>query len=56
MTQIYGHSWNIVSKDGHILQKSIRLNSYSEAEDYVRRYISSYQDWTYEMRPKNEKT
>ncbi len=51
MVQIYGHSWNIISEAGHIIQKDIRLNTSAEAEDYIRRYVSSYPAMGYVMVP-----
>jgi hypothetical protein len=49
MRQTSKYSWEIVSDRGHVLQSGISLGSRYRAEDYVKRYVSSFHGWTYEI-------
>jgi hypothetical protein len=51
MIQTMPHTWCIKSKDGHTIVKSIRIDSLVEAEDYIKKFCSSFSDWGYELRP-----
>lgn len=49
MVQIMPRLWQIRSKKGFVIQDDIMLYSKREAADYVRRYISSWDGWQYEV-------
>lgn len=49
MVQVMPSMWQIVSQKGHIIQKSIIASSVSEATEYVAKYASSFNDWTFEV-------
>jgi hypothetical protein len=49
MIQRTPHNWRIESASGHIMQDNITAHSQYEAEEYVKRYISSFQGWSYEI-------
>jgi hypothetical protein len=51
MIQTMPHTWCIKSKDGHTIVKSVRIDSIPEAEDYIKKFCSSFSDWSYELRP-----
>lgn len=51
MVQMMPVDWQIVSQSGAIVVKNIKIATLWEAEDYVRRYISSYHGVTYRMIP-----
>jgi hypothetical protein len=42
-------TWQIISSKGHVLKDDIKLGLKAEAEDYIKRFVSSYNDWTYEI-------
>ena len=46
MVQILPHLWQIESSAGYVMEKGIIVHSVSEAEDYVKAYISSFTGWT----------
>lgn len=46
MVQILPHVWQIESSTGHVMQKGITVHSITEAENYVKSYISSFTGWT----------
>lgn len=51
MVQLSNHSWHLISKKGHILKKDLSFHRLRDAEAYVKAYISSFQNWNYEMVP-----
>lgn len=58
MIQSLQHKWRIESEQGQILQEDLNMGSVDEAENYCRRYVSSFMDWSYEvvpLPPKQEK-
>lgn len=56
MVQTGKHSWAIVAcKSGAVLQSGITAFSVESAEEHIRRYVSSFSDWTYEIKPKVKK-
>lgn len=50
MIQESTNRWRIESDTGIVLTDDIILGKL-EAEDYMKRYISSYSTWTYEIIP-----
>lgn len=46
--------WQIVTDKGIILAEDICIGPIAEAEEYVKRYITSFQNWTYKMVPLKE--
>lgn len=57
MVQISQSRWEIQTRNGFVLQGDITVSTNHEAEDAVKRYISSYLCWNYKMVPlkKDEK-
>lgn len=51
MIQTSNHRWTLKTKKGIVLLDDIHVNSAYEAEQYVKAYISSYNDWSYEVQP-----
>lgn len=49
--QVSKCNWKIVSANGTVLQKDITISSKSQALEYVKNYISSFQAWTYQVIP-----
>lgn len=54
MVQVNKSCWEIRTEHGIVLSDGIILGRIDEAEEYVRRYISSYSNWTYELKPLTE--
>lgn len=44
-------NWEIQTRSGHVLVPNITLSRPSDAEIYVKGYISSFQCWNYEVVP-----
>lgn len=51
MVQTMAQRWEIRSYNGHVLQKHITVCCVSDAIEFVRKYASSFSDWTYEVVP-----
>jgi hypothetical protein len=51
MIQTEPCTWKIMTEKGIILKDDIKVSMIYEAEDYVKRYISSFNSWTYELIP-----
>ena len=51
MIQTSQCNWHIKSPKGHILMDNITVGTVHLAEDYVKRYISSFPDWTFKLIP-----
>lgn len=51
MVQVSKHKWMLVTSNDNVLQEDINVFSIFEAEDYVKRYISSFQNWNYVLIP-----
>jgi len=51
MVQISKCKWQIRSHRGTILVNSITIGNPIDAEEYVKNYISSFLDWTYNVIP-----
>lgn len=47
--------WRLETEKGTVLQDNIMLGLRAEAEDYVKRYVSTYPLWTYELIIKEKK-
>jgi len=43
--------WQITTEKGIVLKDDIMLGTFLEAEDYVKRYVSSFSNFIYEMKP-----
>lgn len=48
-------NWYITNDKGTIIQDDIKVGLLLEAEDYIKRYISSFNAWTYELIPLGRK-
>lgn len=42
--------WNLIGPKGHIIVEGVRLYSKAEAEQWVKCYVSSWNDWKYEVK------
>lgn len=51
MIQIAKANWRIETLTGHIMQKDITCGTVIEAEEYVKKYISSFDGWSYRVIP-----
>lgn len=51
MIQTNNHRWQIKTLKGILILDDIHVDSAYEAEEYIRKYISSYQGWSYEIQP-----
>jgi len=51
MRQTFPAKWELVSQNGTVLQKDITCGSFAEALEFVRRYASSFSDWTFSVEP-----
>jgi hypothetical protein len=54
MIQISKSEWKIVTYKGKVLQFDIHLHNLDAAEQYIKNYVSSFVDWTYEVVPLKE--
>lgn len=41
--------WQIVTDNGIVLTDDICIGPLAEAEEYIKRYVTSYQNWTYKL-------
>lgn len=55
MIQVSKCRWRIETKSGILLTDDIMIGLPAEAEDYVRKYITSYLNWGYELKLLEEK-
>lgn len=52
MVQVFKNKWRIESKSGTVIQKDITVCSIAEAEEFIKRYVSSFTpSWIYELVP-----
>lgn len=56
MIQTMTCNWHIESQYGHVLVKNITCGTVIEAEEYVKRYISSFDGWSYSVIPLTAKS
>jgi hypothetical protein len=52
LIEISDNRWELFGPKGNTLAEGMRLNTQYEAESWVKAYISSFNDWTYEILPK----
>lgn len=43
------YTWKLVSPTGHIIQDNVSLHDEYRVIEYIKTYISSYDNWTYEV-------
>lgn len=55
MVQRSRSRWEIVSAKGFVMQANIAVSSRLEAEEYVKRYVSSFLNWDYIVSPLKDK-
>lgn len=55
MIQTHPCNWIITNSKGIILMEDIKLGLKAEAEAFIKSYVSSFQDWTYELKPLEDK-
>lgn len=53
MVQMTQCNWRIETLSGSVMKADIMLGLQAEAEEYVRKYLTSFTDWSYEMVPLN---
>lgn len=51
MVQTSNVRWHIESEAGHVIRDDITVSTLAEAEYYVRGYVMSFRNWTYELVP-----
>lgn len=51
MIQITKYEWKIVSQSGNMIQKDIYVNNVPDALQYIKTYVSSFNNWHYEIIP-----
>lgn len=51
MVQLSRGCWEIQTRHGYVLKGDLQFGSKTEAEGYVRAYLSSFQCWNYELVP-----
>lgn len=49
MRQLSRYGWQLVSPKGYVLQTDLYFNTLDKAEEYVKNYISSFLNWSYEI-------
>jgi hypothetical protein len=49
MVQINSYKWLLRAPKGHVLVEDLLFASTIEAEDWCKAYISSWQDYSYEI-------
>ncbi len=55
MIQRSKQRWDIVAPKGHILLEGIVVGTRHEAEEFVKKYVSSFLCWSYVIIPKEKK-
>lgn len=55
MIQTSKHKWRIETESGTVMQEDINIFSEYEAEEYIKRYVSSFQSFSYDLKPKKDK-
>jgi len=53
MRQISQYGWEIVSESGNILQ-TVALHNVYAANEYIKNYVSSFVNWSYELKTLKE--
>ena len=51
MKQINNNLWHVCNLKGDVLKDDVRVGSYLAAEDYIKRYVSSFLCYNYVMKP-----
>lgn len=49
MIQVSKHRWNLVAPKGHTMVEGLYLESPFKASEWCKSYISSFQDWSFEV-------
>jgi hypothetical protein len=49
MIQVTDYKWQLTHESGNILVDDVFMPGRFMAEEYARAFVSSYQNWTYEM-------
>ena len=52
MIETSKNRWELQGPKGNTISDNISVNSRTEAEEWVKAYISSYSGWLYEIVPK----
>ncbi len=49
MIQVTRYRWELRAPKGALLVDNLLIDSRHKAEEWVKSYVSSYNDWTYEI-------
>lgn len=55
LVQTSRYHWHLESPKGTIMVDNLSFDSIWKAEDWVKAYVSSYNDWSYVIKPKEQK-
>lgn len=55
MVQVGKYQWQLETKDGKVLKEALLMHSVKDAEAWAKSYISSFQSWSLEIKPKENK-
>lgn len=55
MVEVNYGRWEIQTRRGYVIKGEIYVGTKTEAEDYIKRYLSSYLCWNYELIPMKER-
>lgn len=47
------YKWDLVAPKGHILVEGLMFHTLVDAENWCKNYISSFQNWTFKLVPKD---
>lgn len=51
MVQVGRYRWNLFAPKGHILVEDMNFADGYRAEQWVKSYVSSWNDWSYVIKP-----
>ncbi len=55
IVQVNKHRWNLVAPKGHVMVEGLMFENPHKAAEWTKAYISSFQSWSYEVIPKEDK-
>ncbi len=56
MIQVSRYRWNLVAPKGSVMVEGLLCSSSYEAEEWVKKYVSSWPTWSYEVITRQEKS
>jgi len=54
MIQISQSDWQVRTETGVLMQKNVTVSSVHDATEFIKRYVSSFMGWEYEVIPMNK--